>query len=268
MSRLQTEKTFSVEVDEADRFFPGGEAPPASKLRDFYSRTGAPMVRADSIRALHPDCRAARPLKGRETELLDRLTHPYVLRAREAAQEARVELDECSNFKRAAGLATELRDALDEVEEKADEIDTLTDRIDDGKTLDAEQLSTLLDREVAPKDETLTTVDGETLHASKSYEMGTMRGDRFGSSALWSAEDARRLYHDLPVRLLRNRARKVEEKPQERSIGQHIAAVGVERLVEEAPHFSRQPTRLLISNLRKNGSTPSTPRKRKTPSSL
>jgi hypothetical protein len=270
MSRLDTEKSFAVEVDEAEQFFPRSEAPSTKKLRDYRDRVGHSMVRADTLRRLHPDHEAVRPLQGKIVDLLDRLTHPAVLDARDAAEEVRAELEDCpgSDLQRLARLKSSLSDALDNVEEQRKQIEEIEARIDDGKTLDARQLSILLDREIDPKTETLSTLDGETLHADTSYALGMMHED-FGSSAQWSPTASRRLYRDLLRRLLRERARKVEDKPRERSVSQHVAEIGVERLVDADPRFDCEPTTLFVSNRRNGGkSAPPKPRKRGIPSKI
>jgi hypothetical protein len=267
-TRLDTENTFAVETDNAEQFFPK-EDPPVSPnvLRDFWTRTGHPMVRADTIRRYHPDYTEAQPLRGIEDDLLDRMVHPHVLDAREAVQTIREDLANApaSDMERQASLKSALNEALDEVKDRADEIAAIENRIDNGDTLDAEQMSLLIDRDVEPRTRKLTSMDGREFTAETSYAMGTMNGGRFGSSAQWSPEAARRMYRDLPRRLLRSRARKVEDKPRERSTAQHIERLGVERVIEADPHFDREPTQLFVSN---GNISKSKPRKRKIPSSV
>jgi hypothetical protein len=65
--------------------------------------------------------------------------------------------------------------------------------------------------------------------------------------------------------LLRARARKIEDKPQERSTAQHIEKLGVETVVEADPHFDREPTQLFVTD---SNTTTKSPRKRETPSSV
>ena len=267
-TRLDREEVFAIEVTEADDFFPKDD-PPVSKrtLRDYWTRTGAPMVRADTLRKHHPDYTAARPLRGIEDDLLERMTHPYVLDAREAANEIREKLANApaSDMEQQARLKSALSDALDEVEDRAEEIEAILERVEDGNTLDAEQLSVLIDRDIDPETQRLTSMDGREFVAETSFSMGTMNGGRFGSSAQWSPTAARRMYRDLPRRLLRARARKVEDKPRERSTAQHIAALGVEAVVEASDYFDRQPTQLFVSD---GNTSKSEPRRREIPSSL
>ncbi len=266
-TRLDTEDVFAVETDNAEQLFPNDELPVSKRtLRDFYDTIGHGYVTADTLRRHHPDYTAARPLRGIEDDLLDRMTHPYVLDAREAVQTIRAKLEHtpASDMERQASLKSALNEALDDVEERAGEIEAIEERIDDGDTLDAEQLSKLIDRDVEPKTRKLTTLDGEEFTAETSYSRGTMNGSRFGSSTQWSPEAARRMYRDLPRRLLRSRARKVEDKPRERSTAQHIERLGVERVIEADPHFDREPTQLFVSS---SNSTKS-PRRREIPSSV
>jgi hypothetical protein len=266
--RLDNEDEFTVEVTEADEFFPKDDLPVRPNvLRDFYDSIGHGYVRADTLRKHHPDYTEARPLRGIEDDLLDRMTHPHVLDAREAADEIREELNEtpASDMEQQAKLKSAINEALDEVEDRAEEIEAIEDRIDNGDTLDAEQMSLLIDRDVEPKTRRLTSMDGEEFTAETSYSMGTMNGSRFGSSSQWSPTAARRMYRDLPRRLLRARARKVEDKPQERSTAQHIEKLGAERVVEADPHFDRQPTQLFVTD---SNTTTKSPRKRGIPSSV
>ncbi len=265
---LDTEDVFAVEVTEADAYFPNDELPVSKRtLRDFYDTIGHGYVTADTLRKHHPDYTEAQPLRGIEDDLLDRMVHPHVLDAREAADEIREELADAptSDMERQASLKSALNEALDEVKDRAKEIKAILERVDNGDTLDAEQMSLLIDRDVEPKARRLTTLDGEEFTAEASYSMGTMNGSRFGSSAQWGPTAARRMYHDLPRRLLRSRARKVEDKPQERSTAQHIAALGVEDVIEEDPHFDREPTQLFVSG---SSNSTNSPRKREIPSSV
>ncbi len=266
-TRLDTEDVFAVEVTEADAYFPK-EDPPVSKnvLRDYYDSIGHGYVRADTLRKHHPDYTEAQPLRGIEDDLLDRMVHPHVLDAREAVQTIRAKLEHtpASNMERQASLQSDLTAAITEVQDRAEEIEAIEERIDNGDTLDAEQMSLLIDRKVEPRTRKLTSMDGREFTAETSYSMGTMNGGRFGSSAQWSPEAARRMYRDLPRRLLRSRARKVEDKPRERSTAQHIERLGVERVIEADPHFDREPTQLFVSS---SNSTKS-PRRREIPSSV
>ncbi len=267
-NRLDTEAVFAVEVTEADEFFPKDDPPVSPNvLRDYYDSIGHGYVRADTLRKHHPDYTEAQPLRGMEEELIDRMTHPYVLDAREAVQTIRAKLEHtpASDMERQASLQSALNEALDDVEDRAEEIAAIEDRIDDGDTLDAEQMSLLLNRKVDPETQRLTSMDGREFTAETSYSMGTMNGSRFGSSTQWSPEAARRMYHDLPRRLLRSRARKVEDKPQERSTAQHIEKLGVEDVIEEDPHFDREPTQLFVSD---SNTTTKPPRRREIPSSV
>jgi hypothetical protein len=267
--RLDTEAVFAVEVTDADAYFPNDELPvDANVLRDFYDTVGHGFVRADTIRRYHPDHTAARPLRGIEDDLLDRMVHPHVLDAREAVQTIRAKLEHtpASDMERQASLKSALNEALEEVEDRAEEIEAIEERIDDGDTLDAEQLSKLINRDVEPRTRKLTSMDGREFTAETSYSMGTMNGGRFGSSTQWGPTAARRMYRDLPWRLLRARARKVEDKPQERSTAQHIEQLGVETVVEALDYFDREPAQLFVSNGSSNSK--SKPRKCETPPSV
>ncbi|MCS4136914.1 hypothetical protein GGQ13_000318 [Salinibacter ruber] len=267
-TRLDTEDTFAIETEDAEDFFP--KDPPVSPnvLRDYWTRTGTPMVRADTLRRYHSDYTEAQPLRGIEDDLLDRLTHPHVMEARRAADEIREDLANApaSDMERQASLKSALNEALDEVEDRADEIAAIENRIDNGDTLDAKQMSLLIDRKVEPETQRLTSMDGREFTAETSYSMGTMNGSRFGSSSQWSLEAARRMYRDLPRRLLRSRSRKVEDKPQERSTAQHIEQLGVETVVEALDYFDREPAQLFVSNGSSNSK--SKPRKCETPPSV
>jgi hypothetical protein len=196
------------------------------------------------------------------------MVHPYVLDAREAADEIREELNDtpASDLQEQARRKSALSDALEEVEDRAEEIEAIEERIDDGDTLDAEQMSLLIDRDIDPETQRLSSMDGREFVAETSHALGTMNGSRFGKSAQWSPTAARRMYLDLPRRLLRARARHLGDRPQERSVAQHIEMLGVETVVEASDYFDRQPTQLFVSNGNSTSTEP--PRKRETPSSV
>jgi hypothetical protein len=226
-------------LEDAPEFFPHGQAPDALSA-DYHTRSGFPRVRADTIRELHPDYEPSRPLKGRETELTDALTHPHVFETLRRLRKVQHEIETAApsvNQSIASLRSTEER-LKRKVEERKEKIGALEQRILDGQTLDAAQLGLLTDRteEINPKTQKITALNGDTLYAETSYALGTMN-EGFGSSALWSPVHAQRLFHELPKRLLRETARKMGERPPERSVAQHIEKLGVETVMEADEHF-------------------------------
>jgi hypothetical protein len=235
VSRLDREEVFAVSLEDAPEFFARNETP-ENLTADYHTRTGFPKVRADTLRRHHEDYEHATPLKGKEPDLLSEMTHPYVLEAIEERRDVRDDLESVppSDLEWQGRLQTKLRTLDAEVKERRKRLGEITARIDDGRTLDAAQLSLLTDREdIDPRTEVINTLDGKRLTAVKSCALGTMNGGRFGASAQWSPTAARRLHFDLPRRLLRRTARKLGDKPRERSLRQHVEALGVER----DPHF-------------------------------
>jgi hypothetical protein len=261
VSRLDREEVFSVPLDEADQYFPRNQAPDGLSA-DYHTRSGFPRIRASSIRAAHPDHSAAAPLDGRETELIDALTHPHVLEALRQLRKIQHEVENAApsvNQSVASLRSTEER-LKREVEERKEKIGALEQRILDGQTLDAAQLGLLTDRteEIDPKTEQITALNGDVLYADTSYVLGTMN-EGFGSSALWSPVHSQRLFHELPKRLLRTTARKMGERPPERSVAQHIDRLGVERVMEADEHFGVDESTETKKKTR-------TPRRKRTPS--
>lgn len=260
MSRLDRDEVFAVSLKDAPDLFPRGQAPDGLSA-DYHTRSGFPRVRADTIRELHPDYEHAQPLKGRETELVDALTHPYIYEALRQLWEVEEKLESMPlpSLETAASLRTREERLKREVGQRKEKIGALEQRILDGDTLDAAQLSLLTDREdVEPKTERIQALNGDVLYAETSYALGTMN-EGFGSSALWSPVHSQRLYHELPKRLLRETARKMGERPPERSVAQHIEKLGIETVMDEDSHFGVDET---VDTEMKT----SAPRRRRTPS--
>jgi hypothetical protein len=232
-------------LEDAPEFFTHGQAPDGLSA-DYHTRSGFPRVRADTIRELHPDYEPCRPLKGLESGLVDEMTHPFILTALDELRKVQHEIENAapSGLVTSASLRTDEERLKREVEQRKEEIASLERRIHDGQTLDNSQLGLLTDRteEIDPKTEQITALNGDVLYAETSYHLGTMHGDRIGASALWSPVHAQRLYHELPKRLLRETARKMGERPPERSVAQHIQIHGVETVMEEDPHFGVDET--------------------------
>ncbi len=238
-SRLNLETSFAVDARIAANFL-GTPDDPVQPLEvtDFNEAVG-PQTRANTIRRRSSSHTAIAPLVGRD-DLLDRFTHPHVLEAIEDAEDAREAAREEANPFRQSHEAAKVKQAESEVEKRREEIGALLERIDRGDTLDAEQMSLLLDRDIDPKTETLTIrVTGREVTAEVPELLGNMHGDRIGSSALWSASDAREMYEALPVRILRRTASQIEPKPREAAPGEHVESVGVEKVLEASDYFDR-----------------------------
>ncbi len=236
-SRLNLETSFAVDARTAANFLGTPDDPvQPSEVTDFNEAVG-PMTRANTIRRRSSSHTAIAPLVGRE-DLTERMTHPYVLEAIEDAEEAREEAAEARNPFRQSHEAAKVKEAEREVQQRREELEQILERVRGGKTLDAAQLSLLLDRDISPKTESLSIrVTGREVTAETPELLGNMHGDRIGSSALWAAEDARELYEALPIRLLRQTASQIEPKPREAAAGEHVKAVGVETVISEDPHF-------------------------------
>lgn len=233
MSRLDTEETFVVDVDDADAFFPNDEAPVGpNELTDFHTGTGFPKVRADTLRELHPDYSPARPLKDREEELLEQMTHPYVMGAVRDVEKIREEMEATppTDMGKLGKLQSRLDEAEQEIENRKGHISWLLS--DERETLKADEMALLLDRgDIENDTRAVTSLDGGTFFSDGGGPRQAWRE--------WSPETARILYRDLPRRLLRYRAHQLERKPREMSTGQHVAEIGVERLMDADPHFRR-----------------------------
>jgi hypothetical protein len=237
-SRLNLETSFAIPAEEAADFLSTPDNPvSASDVTDFHEPSG-PQTRANTIRRRSSSHTAIAPLVGRD-DLLERFTHPYVLEAIEDAEEAREAAREEANPFAQSHRQTRQTEAEREVEQRREEIGALLERIDRGDTLDAAQLSLLLHRDISPKTETLTIrMTGREVTAETPELLGNLH-DGIGSSALWAAEDAREMYEALPVRLLRRTASRIEQRPREAALGEHVKAVGVETVLEADPHFDR-----------------------------
>lgn len=237
-SRLNLETSFAVDARTAADFLSTPDNPvSASEVADFHEPSG-PQTRANTIRRRSSSHTAIAPLVGRD-DLTERMTHPYVLEAVREAESAREEAEEEANPFAQSHAATKVKQAENEVERRREEIGALLQRIEDGKTLDAAQLSLLLDRPVERDAETLTIrVTGKSYTAETPELLGNLHNG-VGSSALWAAEDALELYRELPIRLLRQTASQIEQRPREAAPGEHVKAVGVETVISEDPHFDR-----------------------------
>lgn len=238
-NRLNLETSFAVPAEKAADFLstPDDQVQP-SEVTD-YHEPGGPMTRANTIRRRSSSHTEIAPLVGRD-DLTERFTHPYVLEAVREEENAREEAEEEANVFRQSHEAAKVKQAEREVEARREELEQILERVRNGKTLDAEQMSLLLHRDIDPKTESLSIrVSGKSYTAETPELLGNMHGERIGSSALWAAEDARELYEALPVRLLRKTAAKIEPKPREAALGEHVKAVGVENVISEDPHFDR-----------------------------
>jgi hypothetical protein len=236
--RLNLERSFAIPAEEAADFLSTPDNPiSASDVTDYHEPSG-PMTRANTIRRRSSSHSPIAPLVGRD-DLTERMSHPYVLEAVREAENAREEAEEEANPFAQSHAATKVKQAESEVQKRRSEIGALLERIENGQTLDAEQMSLLLDRDISPQTESLSIrVSGREVTAEVPELLGNLHNG-IGSSALWSAEDARELYEALPVRLLRQTAAQIEQRPREAAPGEHVKAVGVEAVISEDPHFDR-----------------------------
>jgi len=238
-NRLNLETSFAVPAEKAADFLGTPDEPvQPSEVTDFHEPSG-PMTRANTIRKRSDSHTEIAPLRDRD-DLLERFTHPYVLEAVREAESAREAAEEEANVFRQSHEAAKVKQAEREVQQRREEIEQILERVRNGDTLDAAQLSTLIDRPVEKDAEKLTIrVTGREVTAETPELLGNMHGDRIGSSALWSAEDARKMYEALPVRILRRTASQIEPKPREAALGEHVESVGVEKVLEASDYFDR-----------------------------
>jgi len=237
-SRPNLERSFSIPAEEAADFLTDDPSNPVQPqaVTDFHTPAG-PRTRADTIRKRSDAHSPIQPLVGRE-DLTGRFSHPYVLEAIEAREQARNARDEEANVFEQAHRSTQLKQAEKEVQERREEIESILDRARNGGSLDAEQMALLLDRDdINPETEQIRSrVTGKTYRCDTPELLGNLNNG-IGSSALWAGEDALELYRDLPVRLLRHTAMDLQKKPVEAAIGEHVESVGVEAVISEDPHF-------------------------------
>lgn len=236
-SRLNLETSFAVDARTAADFLSTPDDPvSASDVTDFHEPSG-PQTRANTVRRRSSSQSAVAPLTER-SDLLERFTHPHVLEAVREAENAREAAEEEANPFAQSHRQTRQTEAEREVEQRREEIGALLERIENGQTLDAEQMSLLLDRDISPQTESLSIrfSGGREVTAETPELLGNLH-DGIGSSALWAAEDALELYRELPIRLLRQTASRIEQKPREAAPGEHVKAVGVENVISEDTHF-------------------------------